>query len=466
MNNGLKRKGQEYDEKFDPEMGYFLGSFNSIIKISNESTSRFNNCGSTSELKSLLNNEFENAKTELIETLSNTYLKIDKLNLLSEIANEIKSIKRLLVNYPIDESYSQEDSICLNEAVEKMNDFIDSQMQVLGSTNQNDYPIPYYMIPDKEASSIEKPLNYFEYLFSRNGIEHLRNNFIQYYSSDDYADSTYNIETETVTHNHYDIETGEWSETYSDFDIVFFEQLVLEYYISRKLIDNYVDEQKEETVIVFFIKRTLDKLNLLLSKIADEPETIKYKESRKPIEALISHIHNYHSLYVPQEMIPKVIVHEEMKSNLEQHPTKKMHSFKWKSEANLCHIIYLWDKLKENGFINTNTELTVFQKAFDGSILEAPLQIEWIALGKNNSSNKISLLYLINSLIDAKLVIDDLTNVNYLNTIEQIFCDSNKQQFKNLQVSNSSDLKKPTKTKQKKEIAAIIYELKQLVGSK
>lgn len=459
MIKGGGRKGQEYDKKFDPEMGYFLGSFSSIIKISNESTSRFNNSGSSNELKSLLNNEFENAKTELIETLSNTYLKIDKLNLLSEIANEIKSIKRLM------ENYNKEDYICFYEVLEKMNDYIDGQMQVLGSTNQSDYPIPYYMIPDKEASSIEKPLNYFEYLFSRNGIEHLRNNFIQYYSSDDYADSTYNVETETVTHNHYDIETGEWSETHSDFDGVFSQQLEPEYYISRKLIDNYVDEQKKETVIVFFIKRTLDKLNLLLSKIADKPETIKYKESRKPIEALIRHIHNYHSLYVPQEMIPKVIVHEEMKSNLEQHTTKKMHSFKWKSEANLYQVIYLWDKLKENGFINTNTEMTVFQKAFDGSILEAPLQIEWIALGKNNSSNKISLLYLINSLIDAKLVIDDLTNVNYLNTIEQIFCDSNKQQFKNLQVSNSSDLKNPTKTKQKKEIAAIIYDLKQLVGS-
>ncbi len=297
MIKGGKRKGQEYDEKFDPKMGYFLGSFSSIIQAPSDISTRFNISGLTRELKSSLNNEFESAKAELIKTLLNTYLKVDKLNLLLEIANEIKSIKRLM------ENYNKEDCIFFYEVLEKMNDYIDGQMQVLRSTDQSDYPIPYYMIPNKEASSIKKPLNYFEYLFSRNGIEHLRNNFIQYYSSDNYADSTYNIETETVTHNHYDIETGEWSETHSDFDVVFSQQLKAEYYISRKLIDNYVDEQKEETVIVFFIKRTLDKLNLLLSKIAENPETIKYKNSVKPIEALIQHIQKKHKIFFDDKKI-------------------------------------------------------------------------------------------------------------------------------------------------------------------
>ena len=303
MIKGVKRKGKEYDGKFDPEMGIFLGSFSSIIQTSSDSSTRFNNSESPSELKSLLNNEFESAKAELIETLLNTYLKLDKLDLLSEIAIEIKTLKRLMVNNPIDESYSQEDCNCLKEVLEKMNDFIEGQKQIFESTNQNDYPVPYYMIPDKEASSFEKPLHYFEYLFNRNGIEHLRNNFIQYYSSDDYADYTYDKETETVTHNHYDIETGEWSETFSDFKSFFDERLETEYYISKKLIDDYVDEQKEEAVVVFFIKRTLDKLNSLLSKIADSAEALKYNNSKRPINALIQHIHKKHKIFVDDKKI-------------------------------------------------------------------------------------------------------------------------------------------------------------------
>ena len=303
MIKGVKRKGKEYDGKFDPEMGIFLGSFSSIIQTSSDSSTRFNNSESPSELKSLLNNEFESAKAELIETLLNTYLKLDKLNLLSEIAIEIKTLKRLMVNNPIDESYSQEDCNCLKEVLEKMNDFIEGQKQIFESTNQNDYPVPYYMIPDKEASSFEKPLHYFEYLFNRNGLEYLRNNFIQYYSSDDYADSTYDKETETVTHNHYDIETGEWSETFSDFKSFFDERLETEYYISKKLIDDYVDEQKEEAVVVFFIKRTLDKLNSLLSKIADSAEALKYNNSKRPINALIQHIHKKYKIFVDDKKI-------------------------------------------------------------------------------------------------------------------------------------------------------------------
>ena len=297
MIKGVKRKGKEYDGKFDPKMGDFLGSFSSIFQKPSGSSTLFNISGSTSELESSLNNEFERAKEELIKTLLNTYLKLDKLNLLSEIANEIKSLKRLMVSNHIDESYSQEDCKCLKEFLEKMNDFIEGQKQVLESTNQSDYPIPYYMIPDKEASSIEKPLKYFEYLFNRNGITHLRNNFIQYYSSDDHADSTYNKETEIVTHNHYDIETGKWSETHLDFKTVLSQRLKAEYYISREFIDVYIDEQKEAGAVVFFIKKTIGKLDSLLYKIADSKETLKYKDCTKPIDALIQHIHKKHDFF-------------------------------------------------------------------------------------------------------------------------------------------------------------------------
>ena len=67
-----------------------------------------------------------------------------------------------------------------------------------------------------------------------------------------------------------------------------------------------------------------------------------------------------------------------------------------------------------------------------------------------------------NSLTDAKLIIDDLNNADWLKTIERVFCESNKNQFENLKVSNSNSQKNVTKTKQKKEIDVIIYNLKQL----
>jgi hypothetical protein len=36
------------------------------------------------------------------------------------------------------------------------------------------------------------------------------------------------------------------------------------------------------------------------------------------------------------------------------------------------------DKLKEKGFVERNLDLTTFEKAFDGNILEEPLNIKWI----------------------------------------------------------------------------------------
>lgn len=465
MIKGVKRKGHEYDEKFDPEMGIFLGSFSSIIQTLCGSSTKFKNSGITTELKSSLSKEFENAKTELIGSLLNTYLKLDKLNLLSEIADEIKSIKRLMLNYPIDEHYSPEEGFWISEFLEKMNDFIKGQTQILESTNQSDYPPPYYMIPDKESSNFEKPLNYFEFLFNRNGIENLRNNFLKYYSSDEYPDSTYNLETETFTHNHYDIVTGEWSVTFSDFKSFFYNRLEAEYYVSKKLIDEYVDKQKERTIVVFFIEKTLEKLNSLLSRITDSEEVLKYKASSKPIDALINHIHNYHSLFVHMKMT-SVNNEEEKKSGLELIPPKRINSFKWKTDLNSVDFKYLFNKLKSGGFINTNTELNEFEKAFDGLEIKAPLQIEWTCKSKNGHTNKISLLYLINSLTDNKLIKDDLNNADWLKTIELIFCDSNKNQFKNLKVSNSSSLKNKTKTRQKKQLDDIIFKLIQLVGSK
>ena len=298
MIKGVKRKGHEYDGKFDPEMGIFLGSFSSIIQTLSGSSTKFKNSGITTEIKTSLSKEFENAKTELIGSLLNTYLKLDKLNLLSEIAIEIKSLKRLSVNYHIDKSYSPEDCNFIYEMLEKMNDFIKGQTQILESTNQSDYPTPYYMIPDKESSNFEKPLNYFEFLFNRNGIENLRNYYIKYYSSDEYPDSTYNLETETFTHNHYDIVTGEWSETSSDFNIIFQQKLRAEFKNSKELIDDYIDKQIDEASIVLFIKKILNKLNLLLLKIADNSETFKYNDCEKPIDALIQHIYKKHKIFI------------------------------------------------------------------------------------------------------------------------------------------------------------------------
>lgn len=465
MIKGVKRKGQEYDGKFDPEMGNFLGSFSSIIQTLSGSPTQFKNSGITTELKSSLSKEFENAKTELIGSLLNAYLKLDKLNLLSEIADEIKSIKRLLLNYPIDEHYNPEECFWISEFLEKMNDFIKGQTQILESTNQSDYPTPYYMIPDKESSTFEKPLNYFEFLFNRNGIENLRNNFIKYYNSDEYPDSTYNLETETFTHNHYNIVTGEWSVTFSDFKSFFYNQLEAEYYVSKKLIDEYVDKQKEKTIVVFFIEKTLEKLNSLLSIITDSEEVLKYKASSKPIDALIKHIHIYHSLFVPLNMIP-VYNEEKTKSGLELNHSKKINSFKWKADLDSQEFNYLFDNLKNLGFINLNTELDEFKKAFDGSEIKEPIRIKWTCKAKNGHTNKIALLYLISSLTEAKLIIDDKNNTDCLNTIQNIFCDSNNKKFKHLDVSYSSDLKNIKKTSQKKQLDTIIYELKQLVGSK
>ena len=290
MIKGVKRKGIEYDNIFEPEMGYFLSSITSFINIDEDSTTSLSINYPTDKLKSLLNNEFEKAKNGLRNTLSEIPIKVDKLYLLSDINIEIKSIRRLLEKHTIDENFSQEYCFWINEYLEKMHDFIYSQQEDIRSISQNDFPIPQFNLPDKNASTEQKPLLYFEFLFIQKGISQLRDNFIHYYDRFDFADFTYNKETEIITFNHYDNETGKWSETQMDFNTVFSNRLKSEYYISRKYIDDYIDEQKKESAVTFFINRILSKLNLLLQKIGNNDEALKYGDSARPIHGLIRHI--------------------------------------------------------------------------------------------------------------------------------------------------------------------------------
>jgi hypothetical protein len=355
MIHGKKRKGQEYDGKFDPEMGNFLGSFSSVIVTCKDSISLLNTSTTTNEFKSSMNDEFENAKEELKETLTKTALKVDKLDLLTDIICKVNSIGRSLVKSTIQKNYSQDDYNWMVEFLEKMKDFLENQQKDVRSTSQDDFPTPLFMMPDENASTKQKPLRYFNFLFNKNGISQLRNNFIQYYESNEFANSTYNKETETITHNHYDSETGEWSMSYQTFNAEFSNSLQSEFFISRKHIDDYIDEQKEESAVTFFINRTLSDLNLLLEKIDTNEDALKYKDSTRPVISLIKHIHEEYPDFINDKRF------------LENKTSKSPKFFKLnatqatiKSKATDLH-----DSLEKNGYLSKECK-NDFIKLFTG----------------------------------------------------------------------------------------------------
>lgn len=143
--------------------------------------------------------------------------------------------------------------------------------------------------------------------------------------------------------------------------------------------------------------------------------------------------------------IPKKLDESENNNNaIEQIPILEnlIKTFKWKSNSDIQHSTILWQKLKDENFIASSTELKDFHKAFKGLTNEQPLGISWTAKGKNKHINKHLLFYLLDKLTKKNLI--DITKGNkpLFEKINFVFCKENGSQILNLDVSHSTFLNK------------------------
>lgn len=123
-------------------------------------------------------------------------------------------------------------------------------------------------------------------------------------------------------------------------------------------------------------------------------------------------------------------------------PKKPITTFKWKTNPGNHLSLYLWQKLKEEEFIASSTELDDFHNSFNGLTNEDPLKIGWTAQGKNKQINKHLLFYLLEKLTDKNLIDNIPDNPTLFKKINLIFCKEDGSVISNLGVSHSTYLQK------------------------
>ena len=493
------------DGRFGSKMSSFLNMVNSASvtysgseilldgKPTDNSEIRFNYSISVNKFKSTLTNIYSATVIELQESLDNIYNKHDKLYLITLLVTELESYRSLLVKDPdgimkhkvfrfsnisqddkfqttvIDESNFQEFYQWMDFYITKMSSFLQQLKDITEKTNQADFSFPVSMLPDPNASSKEKPMEYLDFLFLRNGINHLRGQFVP--TDEELANYPMNYDpvNEIITDNYQDNETGEWTVSTRDFKSFFTKRIYKELIISRKLIADHVDSLPDEFSIRLYIKLTLSSLKYMLSAVDRNPVFKNFENSKQIINALINFVKERYEDFLMNDQDPIKYtkqLHPENISVLSEQ-TKPLVSgggittFKWNFNTYERPSTLLWQHLKVFKFIDESTDLVVFVNAFNGSYQEKPLKIRWTLKGKNQKVNKLQLFYLLNELSSKGLIEETKLNSALLKKIGFIFCDAEGGFLNNLENSYSDFLKQDNnKTTDKKNIDNIINILK------
>jgi hypothetical protein len=497
----------KYDDRFGDNMCDFLSLVNSasatykISKIgsntnmANDSEIRFNFNLSIAHYSASLNSNYKNSISELESTLSETYNKFDKLFFIVKLLAELESFNRLLIkatdglySHKLFEFYNlsedekekvytetdfQEYYKWMDRYLKKMHSFVINIKEITEKTNQSDFVLPQSLLTDQNTSTKKNPLEYFEYLFNRQGLIQLKQDFIPSEEDCDLEGIYYDSKTETIYQQYVEKDNTEWEKPINNFNNFYHRRLFLEYQISCKHIDTYISSLRDEASITLFIKVIICKLKYLLSSIDINEEAKKYDSSKKPIDALILFFYKKYALFFTENMIDEIVKNDSIDNDISKIPQQtslftpenQTTTFKWKSQQEIPLSTTLHQELKDYNFIETETELDAINKAFSGIKLERPMKIKWTAKGKNNQINKHLLFYLLNELTDKQLIEDYGDNTTFKKRIRLVFCDSNGETIKNLNESNSTSTaqainKMREKTPDEIKIDTIIVALK------
>jgi len=125
----------------------------------------------------------------------------------------------------------------MHHYLNKMYDFLKNQLKNNRFINQVEFPIPPLLMQNKNNSTKENPLKYFEYLFKENGITQLRNNFINYSDYNESGNYKYDEESETMTYfiQEDDI-SGKWLETKKTLMIIIQADYIMNFALAVNLL--------------------------------------------------------------------------------------------------------------------------------------------------------------------------------------------------------------------------------------
>jgi hypothetical protein len=279
-----------------------------------EQVIRFNSSHSVADYRATLNKLYVRAINELGIALSEIISKQDKLSLVTSLSVEVASFNGYLQktknnsfshvlfqhsellpkikNYEelIDELSYKDYYYWMISYLQKTSAFLESQKEDIRSMSQDDLIKYPSIIKDKNVSTKEKPLIYFEYLFTRNGLSHLLNNFLSPDLQGDYERINYDSKTETIKQSYIDSETGDLVITDRIFEDYYLNRLIKEFKKSITHIDEYIDDQEQDSFVIFYIKKTHNKLVSLLKTIEGNDAIKKYDHSSKAMKGLIEHL--------------------------------------------------------------------------------------------------------------------------------------------------------------------------------
>jgi len=394
-----------YDHKFGDKVNSFikLVSFISIeyktVKAKRADSVKktlyfeFNGYKSAKLFCKGLNKSYNEVIDEIEETLLIDFRKEDRLTYISNLRLKFSDVKSLLSNNSKsgykhknlkysnvikanvnDESFYQEYYTLIDQYLKKIILYLKNVRKLHNKLNDSEIGLHKINIPAEYESTKESPLKFFQYLITKKGVSNLLQQFKP--SKDDFSqyDIEYNDDSNTITYNHFDIETGKHSETSKTFNDYFLKRLKLESKKSRRLINEHFKSLQNENLASFFLKITLNDLKTLAKNVEDCKHALGYADIKKTVNVLIKHFNtNYAVLITPEK-------------------TKKdnSYSFQLKGKAALIHekAFDLHTSLVKNKFLEKDSKKD-FIKLFTGQ--QTINKIMWIG-AKNNLKLFIDLL--------------------------------------------------------------------------
>ncbi|HEY8783425.1 MAG TPA: hypothetical protein VIM16_17495 [Mucilaginibacter sp.] len=413
---------------------------------------RFNLFTSPEKYETSLQRHYAAIVSELEAAIADKYLKIEKLNFLSQHIIEVSALNDLIIDAPEGirhlnfsfanlakdkslkaASFSQTDVqhylIKMRHYVTKLHRYLHELKHNIEITRQTDFVLPQHMVPNPNESSTENPLAWFEYLITKNGLDFLRNYFKPSEDDFEYGYSTYDEDTEVKTDVQQDPETGEWETLTYKFADFLLNRLSKEFYKSRDMMELVVNKADSKKKIKLALVLWLSKLSFLKASIEKNKQFKKYEVLPRPIEGLIRYLYEkYHRFCPKPDNIARTIIEKSSISQLAAPKTLALPEanhpgvFRWMKNEAFRNSTLLHAKL--NTVFIADMTLEAFHKVFSGGTPTDFQTIKWIDRTPNElHSNKVTLLYLFKRLSEAGLIDVDYEATDMLKKLYYVFRD-------------------------------------------
>ena len=427
----------------------------------------FNSFHEVHDYERHLKNSYDKARTSLIEAVGNEHTRLEKLALLFELISEIDVLadrlepssrglkhQRFFIKGKASAEAREEEFqsyyLVMQEYLKKCRSFIVEYRSTIQSLPQDELPLPRPMQPQPNASSINNPISFFEYLILGHGLTKLREDFKN--CKGEWAEpfmmgGHYNEAAETMTLYHHDEDTKQDFEDVWRFDTSLYAICRREYTKTKSLIVRKIHSTSDSEVIKTSLTLLNDQLHFLLNYVSQSRSLTRYTELKRPLEALL--------LYLPKRF-PSFTSHPSKEENITE-PTALLEGkikvsvkpvsegFCWLNPgAILCKIPEIYETLRINHFISCD-DIGCFQRRLFGEPLPGEMKIQWSDLTKNRLYvNRASLLYFINLLSSKQIIKDTLNDTDIDQKIESVFelpQTSNKRNWSGSKTSMSEEKK-------------------------